>query len=77
MAEHVDMILVFMDPIGQATCKRTMEVRAGRPVHVSSSCCYASAYVACTAAAAGGPRLHEPLATTPPTMCPVLRSSRR
>ncbi|GAX82409.1 hypothetical protein CEUSTIGMA_g9837.t1 [Chlamydomonas eustigma] len=26
MAEHVDLILVFLDPIGQATCKRTMEV---------------------------------------------------
>mmetsp|Transcript_15700 Transcript_15700/g.42607 ORF Transcript_15700/g.42607 Transcript_15700/m.42607 type:complete len:447 (+) Transcript_15700:79-1419(+) len=26
MAEHVDMILIFFDPIGQATCKRTMEV---------------------------------------------------
>mmetsp|Transcript_19721 Transcript_19721/g.51427 ORF Transcript_19721/g.51427 Transcript_19721/m.51427 type:complete len:475 (-) Transcript_19721:951-2375(-) len=26
MADHVDLILVFFDPIGQATCKRTMEV---------------------------------------------------
>uniref|UniRef100_A0A6T8UFK0 Dynamin N-terminal domain-containing protein n=1 Tax=Chlamydomonas leiostraca TaxID=1034604 RepID=A0A6T8UFK0_9CHLO len=26
MAEHVDLILVFFDPIGQATCKRTMQV---------------------------------------------------
>lgn len=26
MAEHVDLILVFLDPIGQATCRRTMEV---------------------------------------------------
>eukprot|EP00879_Flechtneria_rotunda_P020019 GHRR01021047.1.p1 GENE.GHRR01021047.1~~GHRR01021047.1.p1 ORF type:complete len:290 (+),score=110.19 GHRR01021047.1:1062-1931(+) len=26
MADHVDLILVFFDPIGQATCRRTMEV---------------------------------------------------
>ncbi|GLC34640.1 hypothetical protein PLESTB_001239500 [Pleodorina starrii] len=26
MADHVDLILIFFDPIGQATCKRTMEV---------------------------------------------------
>mmetsp|Transcript_10516 Transcript_10516/g.29923 ORF Transcript_10516/g.29923 Transcript_10516/m.29923 type:complete len:470 (+) Transcript_10516:53-1462(+) len=26
MADHVDLILVFFDPIGQATCKRCMEV---------------------------------------------------
>mmetsp|Transcript_33808 Transcript_33808/g.60395 ORF Transcript_33808/g.60395 Transcript_33808/m.60395 type:complete len:470 (-) Transcript_33808:392-1801(-) len=26
LADHVDLILVFFDPIGQATCKRTMEV---------------------------------------------------
>lgn len=26
MAEHVDLILIFFDPIGQATCKRTMQV---------------------------------------------------
>uniref|UniRef100_A0A7S0UNL7 Dynamin N-terminal domain-containing protein n=1 Tax=Polytomella parva TaxID=51329 RepID=A0A7S0UNL7_9CHLO len=26
MAEHVDLVLIFLDPIGQATCKRTMEV---------------------------------------------------
>lgn len=26
MADHVDLILVFFDPIGQAACKRTMEV---------------------------------------------------
>jgi hypothetical protein len=26
LAQHVDLILVFFDPIGQATCKRTMQV---------------------------------------------------
>lgn len=26
MAEHVDLIMIFLDPIGQATCKRTMQV---------------------------------------------------
>ncbi|WIA39674.1 hypothetical protein OEZ86_005739 [Tetradesmus obliquus] len=26
MADHVDLILVFFDPVSQATCKRTMEV---------------------------------------------------
>ncbi|GLI64132.1 hypothetical protein VaNZ11_007313 [Volvox africanus] len=26
MADHVDLVLIFFDPIGQATCKRTMEV---------------------------------------------------
>ncbi|KXZ44017.1 hypothetical protein GPECTOR_75g741 [Gonium pectorale] len=26
MADHVDLILIFFDPIGQATCKRCMEV---------------------------------------------------
>lgn len=26
MAQHVDLILVFLDPIGQATCRRTMQV---------------------------------------------------
>ena len=26
MADHVDLILIFFDPIGQATCKRTMQV---------------------------------------------------
>mmetsp|Transcript_17397 Transcript_17397/g.29842 ORF Transcript_17397/g.29842 Transcript_17397/m.29842 type:complete len:445 (+) Transcript_17397:172-1506(+) len=26
LADHVDLILVFLDPIGQATCKRTMDV---------------------------------------------------
>lgn len=26
LADHADLILIFFDPIGQATCKRTMNV---------------------------------------------------
>lgn len=26
LADHVDLILVFMDPIGQATCRRVLNL---------------------------------------------------
>jgi GTP1/Obg family GTP-binding protein len=39
MAEIVDLILVFLDPIGQALCSRTMNVVADLNVRARVSAC--------------------------------------